>query len=192
MSTPRTIPEALQARTSSPRGLAFLGEEGETQRWTYGELAEVARRAAGAWRDIGVRPGDRVGLLGSTTPDLVAAIFGCWAAGAIAVPLAVPLRLTSTDALAEEVRARAEKAQLTVLAVDDGVRPLVPVEDAAPQIVDLSEVRTRGRDVPFTQVDPNDAALIQFTSGSTAFPKGVALSHRTLISNGEAAQHHVH
>src|SRR5688572_17851133 len=181
MSTPRTIPEALQARTSSPRGLAFLGEEGETQRWTYGELAEVARRAAGAWRDLGVRPGDRVGLLGSTTPDLVAAIFGCWASGAIAVPLAVPLRLTSTDALAEEVRSRADKAQIALLAVDDNVRPLVPVEDAAPRVIDLSEVGTRGRDVAYADVDPDDPALIQFTSGSTARPKGVALSHRTLI-----------
>ena len=191
MSTPRTIPEALEMRASSARGIAFLGEEGETERWTYGELAEVARRAAGAWRDLGVRPGDRVGLLGSTTPELVAAIFGCWASGAIAVPLAVPLRLTSTAALAEEVRSRADKAQSSVLAIDDSVRPLVPVEDAAPRVIDLSEVRTRGRDVAYADVDPNDAALIQFTSGSTARPKGVALSHRTLISNGHAAQEHV-
>ena len=44
---------------------AFLGEEGETERWTYARLAEISQRAAGAWRNLGVAPGDRVGLLGS-------------------------------------------------------------------------------------------------------------------------------
>jgi fatty-acyl-CoA synthase len=189
-SEPLTIAEALEMRTGSPRGIAFLGEEGETQRWTYGDLAEAARRACGALRTLGVAPGDRVGLLGSTSPDLVAAIFGCWASGAIAVPLAVPLRLTSTDALAEEVQSRADRAQIGVLLVDDRIRPLVPLDGINARIVDLSVVRA-GPDTPFGTPAPDDPALIQFTSGSTARPKGVALSHRTLISNGVAARDHV-
>ena len=189
-SEPLTIAEALEMRTGSPRGIAFLGEEGDTQRWTYGDLAEAARRACGALRTLGVAPGDRVGLLGSTSPDLVAAIFGCWASGAIAVPLAVPLRLTSTDALAEEVRSRADKAQIGVLLVDDRIRPLVPLDGIGARIVDLSVVRA-GPETSFGTPAPDDPALIQFTSGSTARPKGVALSHRTLISNGIAARDHV-
>ncbi len=188
--SPATIAEALEMRTSSPRGIAFLGEEGEDARWTFGVLAEAARRAAGAWRGLGVNPGDRVGLLGSTSPDLVAAIFGCWASGVVAVPLAVPLRLTSTEALAEEIRSRADKARISVLAVDDRVRPLVPLDGIEAKIVDLSYLRENGRNVPLATPDPDDAALIQFTSGSTAMPKGVVLSHRTLISNGLAAAEH--
>jgi fatty-acyl-CoA synthase len=187
---PQTIAEALELRTTSPRGIAFLGEEGETARWTYGELAEVTRRACGALRALGVSPGDRVGLLGSTSPDLVAAIFGCWASGAIAVPLAVPLRLTSADALAEEIRSRASKARISVLLVDDRIRPLVPLEGIDADIVDLSRIH-EGPEEPFGSPAPDDAALIQFTSGSTALPKGVALSHRTLITNGIAARDHV-
>jgi fatty-acyl-CoA synthase len=188
---PATISEALAMRATSPRGIAFLGEEGETATWTFGDLAEVAARASGALRDLGVTPGDRVGLLGSTTPDLVAAVFGCWAMGAIAVPLAVPLRLTSTDALAEEVRARAHKARISVLAVDDRIRPLVPLEGVDADIVDMSHVRERGRAIPLGSPAPDDPALIQFTSGSTAFPKGVVLSHRNLVTNGTAVREHV-
>ncbi len=187
---PQTIAEALELRTASPRGIAFLSEEGETARWTYGELAEVARRACGALRALGVSPGDRVGLLGSTSPDLVAAVFGCWASGAIAVPLAVPLRLTSADALAEEISSRASKARISVLLVDDRIRPLVPLEVIDAQIVDLSRIH-EGPEAPFGSPAPDDPALIQFTSGSTALPKGVALSHRTLITNGIAARDHV-
>ena len=187
---PLTIAETLELRSSSPRGIAFLGEEGETARWTYGDLAEAARRAAGAWRDLGVAPGDRVGLLGSTTPDLVAAIFGCWASGIVAVPLAVPLRITSSEALIEEIRSRAEKARISVLAVDPAVRAFLQLDGIAPKVIDLSELRERGRDIPFAQPDPDAPALIQFTSGSTAKPKGVVLSHRTLMSNGFAAAEH--
>jgi fatty-acyl-CoA synthase len=188
-SQPLTIPEVLASRTSSPRGIAFLGEDGETGRWTYGELAEVARSTGGGLRERGVEVGDRVGLLGSTTPDLVAAVFGCWTSGAVAVPLAVPLRLTSLDALAEEIRSRAEKAQISLLAVDDAIAPLVPLDALGVPVVNLSELR--GRQRPFADVDPDSPALIQFTSGSTAKPKGVALSHRTLITNGIAAKDHV-
>jgi fatty-acyl-CoA synthase len=188
---PHTIPEALAIRSTSPRGIAFLGEDGITQAWTYGELGDVARRAAAALHGLGVRSGDRVGLLGSTTPDLVAAIFGCWVSGAIAVPLAVPLRLTSVESLAEEIASRAEKAEISLLAVDDAIRPLVPLDSLSATIVNLTEIRGHGIEVPFADVDPDAPALIQFTSGSTARPKGVALSHRTLITNGLAARDHV-
>lgn len=190
-TTPATIAEALAHRERSPRGIAFLGEEGDALRWTYGDLADAARRAAGALRDLGVAPGDRVGILGSTTPDLVATVFGCWGSGAIAVPLAVPLRLTSPEALVEEVRSRADKAGISVLAADPRVRGLVPVDGIAPRTVGLDELMAAGREVPLADCDPDAPALIQFTSGSTASPKGVALSHRTLISNGHAAAEHV-
>jgi fatty-acyl-CoA synthase len=189
-TAPLTIPETLLLRADSPRGITFLNEDGEYARWTYGELAEVTKRTIGRLIELGVKPGDRVGLLGSTTPDLVAAIYGCWCSGAIAVPLAVPLRITSVEALAEEVRSRAEKAQISLLAVDDNVRPLIPLDAIEAPIVNLSELRD-GPETPFFDVDPDAAALIQFTSGSTAKPKGVALSHRSLIVNGRASADHV-
>lgn len=194
MTQPLTIPGVLEQRADSPRGITFLGEaDGElrdTLHWTYGELGEVVRRTIGGLHEHGVRPGDRVGLLGSTTPDLVAAIYACWCSGAIAVPLAVPLRITSVEALAEEVRARAERAQVSLLAVDDAIRPLVPLDIITVPIAGLGELRD-GPSTDFYHPDPDAPALIQFTSGSTAFPKGVALSHGGLIRNGHAARDHV-
>jgi acyl-CoA synthetase (AMP-forming)/AMP-acid ligase II len=178
-------------RRGSPRGIAFLGEEGETSRWTFGDLAEVAQRAAGALRNLGISPGDRVGLLGSTTPELVAAVFGCWASGVIAVPLAVPLRLTAPEALVEEIGSRAQKADVSLLACDPRVRAFVPLEGIAPRIVDLPELLGDGRAVPFETPAPDDPALIQFTSGSTAQPKGVVLTHRALMTNCFASAEHV-
>jgi fatty-acyl-CoA synthase len=194
MTEPLTIPATLVSRKNSRHGITFLGEsEGqliETLRWTYADLIEVTRRSIGALHQLGVRPGDRVGLLGSTTPDLVAAVYACWCSGVIAVPLAVPLRLTSVEALADEVASRAQRAEISLLAVDDGVRPLIPLDAIDAPIVNMSELRD-GPDTPLADVDPDSPALIQFTSGSTAKPKGVTLSHRALITNGLAARDQV-
>ncbi len=183
----QTIGEALELRRSSPRGITFLGDEGEIERWTWGQVAEVAQRTAGALGNLGLHPGDRVGILGSTSPDLVATIFGCWASGLIAVPLAVPLRITSIESLVEEISSRSTKAGISMLATDPDVRSLIPLDGIAPRLVSLDELVASGHEVPIADCDPHSPALIQFTSGSTASPKGVALSHRTLISNGHAA-----
>lgn len=191
MEAPFTIPEALARRTTSSRGIVFCDSDGESARWSYPELTEIAKRAAGAWRDLGVQPGDRVGLLGSTTPDLVAAAFGCWAAGAVAVPLAVPLRLTSAEALVDEIRTRAEKAGLRVMAMDDRFAAFEEVTKIVERTVTLSELRERGREIELASPDLDDPALIQFTSGSTARPKGVVLTHRNLIGNGRASMDHI-
>lgn len=188
---PSTIPAALERARHSDAGMTFLDSSGEVDHWPYEEVARIARRMAGAWRSLGVRPGDRVGLLGSTTPDLVAAAFGCWAAGAIAVPLAVPLRLSSPESLVEEVRSRAEKAGLETLVVDERFEAFPDVLEIVPTTLTLPQLREREEDVSFARPDPADPALIQFTSGSTARPKGVVLSHRALIGNGLAAQEHV-
>jgi len=187
----RSIAEALEIRKDSSRGITFLDADGEKERWTYGDLANAAHQASGALSDLGIKRGDRVGILGSTTPELVAATFGCWASGAVAVPLAVPLRLTSVDSLVEEIASRAHKAEIALLATDPTVSSIVPLDGIAPRTIGLDELRTRGRDAPYADIEPDEPALIQFTSGSTARPKGVVLSHRTLISNGLAAQQHL-
>ena len=54
---------------------------------TYAELLDAARRAAAMFRDAGVNPGDRVGVMTYNTPAFVIAAFGIWRAGAALVPI---------------------------------------------------------------------------------------------------------
>jgi crotonobetaine/carnitine-CoA ligase len=62
------------------------------QQWRYAEAAMLARRAAGVLGDLGVRPGDRVGLMLGNTPDYLWAWFGCACLGAVVVPINIHLK----------------------------------------------------------------------------------------------------
>ncbi|MFG2520847.1 class I adenylate-forming enzyme family protein [Streptomyces sp. NPDC048527] len=57
------------------------------QRWTYGEFADSARRAATVLREAGLRPGDRLAVMTYNTPAFLFAAFGAWYAGAVLVPV---------------------------------------------------------------------------------------------------------
>jgi O-succinylbenzoic acid--CoA ligase len=115
-------------------------------RLSYWELERAARRAAGQLRARGVAPGDRVALALPPGPEFVAALHGCFLAGAVAVP--VDLRLTGV-----ERERRLAGARILVEAALEGP----PVEDPMPLELDA-------------------IATIMHTSGTTSAPKPVALS----------------
>ncbi|WP_322510706.1 AMP-binding protein, partial [Chloroflexus sp.] len=62
------------------------------QQWRYAEAVELARRAAGIFAELGVRAGDRVGLMLGNSPDYLWAWFGCACLGAVTVPINIHLK----------------------------------------------------------------------------------------------------
>lgn len=166
--------------------LAFLAD-GETEKGsiTYGALDQQARGCAAVLQDRGLR-GERVLLLYPPGLDYVAAFFGCLYAGAVAVPAYPPRRGRSL----ERLRAIARDAQAVAVLAASSVRAMTERDDESwPELRDLAWLTldrdhdasawhgpTPGRD---------DLALLQYTSGSTAAPKGVMLTHRNLLHNCE-------
>ncbi|MFG1881300.1 fatty acyl-AMP ligase [Micromonospora sp. NPDC049102] len=131
--------------------------------------AEVERRArlAAASLSKQVEPGDRVALAFPTDVNFLPALFGCWYAGAVAIP--VPPGPAGNMA-ATHGRA---KVTLTQTAVAEAVQgPKLLIDQALSAEVD--EVVERSAD---------DLALIQYTSGSVGLPKGVLVTHRAYLHN---------
>jgi len=148
----RTLLDVFDATVA--RWGARLAVETASARLTYRELADAADDLAARLRELGIGPGDRVGIrMSSGTADLYVAILAVLRAGAAYVPVDAddpPRRV-------EDVLARASVAAL----IEDG--PAIALREPAV-----------GRDgVP----RPDDDAWIIFTSGSTGAPKGVAVSH---------------
>lgn len=171
------------------RAYTFLADgETETAAVTYGQLDRRARAIAAALADRGVRPGTRGLLLYSPGLDFIAAFFGAIYAGVIAVPCYPPHRLqlarslprlTAIAANADPsvVLCTAEVAALSSWVVD------VPVLQAIPWIATDT---LRDDAIDYWQepnVDPSTVAFLQYTSGSTAAPRGVMVTHGNLLHN---------
>jgi acyl-CoA synthetase (AMP-forming)/AMP-acid ligase II len=185
-----SIVEVLQGRAgATPEEVAFRflvnGEE-EGPQFTYAALDLQARAIAAVVRD-GAEPGDRALLLYEPGLDFIAGFFGCLYAGIIPVP-AYPPRL---DRLAQTWQA------LTAITTDCRPRLALTTGDltaslarglvnlagtAAPaciatDLIDVSHAQ-RWRE---PRLQPHDIAYLQYTSGSTAAPKGVMVTHRNVM-----------
>ncbi|PCC68476.1 amino acid adenylation domain-containing protein [Nannocystis exedens] len=177
------LPTIVQERAREcpdRRAFTFLVDgESEERSWTYGELDRRARAIAAALQAAGAA-GRPVLLVDPPGLGAIAALLGCMAAGAIAVPVAPPDELRSLERLRAIVDdSRAEH----ILSASPEAPGVAALREHTPNMrwVTSRELNGEGWDAP--PIDMERIALIQYTSGSTATPRGVVLTHRNLIHN---------
>ncbi len=142
---------------------------------------------AGVLQSHDIGPGDHVALLGPTTRALVTAIQATWLAGATVIVLPLPLRLGSVEEFVVATRTRMRNADVDLLIVDRELAAFLDPREGDPPTLMLDEL-AHGRaryDTP--KPDPDPLAILQFTSGSTADPRGVMLPDSRLLANVDAA-----
>jgi fatty-acyl-CoA synthase len=149
---------------------------------SYAELDGWLHRVAARYADSGIAVGDRVGVIGSNSLRWCVAALGAIRAGAILVPLNMRL-------VADELADLVEGSEPTLVVVEPG--PLTATMESVAarahpfDLLDLTfvdELRD-GPAVTFRlEVDPAQPAVIVYTSGTTAKPKGVIFSHTTTFN----------
>ena len=200
--TPRTFGSVLAdvaGRQPEAEALVVGGH-----RLTYGRLHEAAGRVASGLARLGIGRGDHVAVCMENGLEWVEVFYGCALIGAVVVPVNTRFKeaelrycLAQSDARALVVSDRFLKIDFIAM-----LRAIEPAIDAAlpgTALPKLRQVIVRGTDVPggtlpFSVLEapagefqaafePSDVALIQYPSGTTAEPKGVMLSHDSMLRN---------
>ena len=179
---------ALLARraTSQPddRAYIFLSDRGaEEAVLTFRQLHEAAQALAAKLTEI-TQPGDRAILVFPPGLEFLVAFFGCLIARVIAVPMMVPRRQSARDSSAGIMANCEPVVALTSPAF--AIRNDLQARFSSGMqwlSVDLRQIERGAADLP--QPEPEAIAFLQYTSGSTSEPKGVAVSHANLIANLE-------
>ena len=181
----QTIPLRISSPDRRDGTVTFIdGDDAHPVRWS--EIDADARSVAVGLAAHGVRPGDHVSLLGPTTRALVTTIEAIWLAGATVVVLPLPMRMSSMEEFVSSTRARILGADSRLLVVDAEMAPFVEPVPGDPPMVTFEELQGDAGAWQAPRTDPDDLAILQFTSGSTSDPKGVMIPHRTLLSNVDA------
>src|SRR5712691_312404 len=174
--TALTLTEVMERRAALTPDAQYFHVYGETV--TYARLWAQSERYAGGFAQACVRPGDRVALIYPTCAEFFYTFFGALRLGAIPVPLYPTL---GVDATASVFNNAGAVAVATIGWFRAGVEESVA---KAPGVRSILEPVDLDVAAPLPRVEPagpDDLAFLQYTSGSTADPRGVMLTHKNVV-----------
>jgi long-chain acyl-CoA synthetase len=172
----RSVVEYLESFLLRGRECAYIQRRGyRAQRWSYRQVAETAFRFARELEKRGIGKGERVLLWGPNSAEWVAVFFGCALRGVIVVPIDEAGAADFAQRVYQQVGGR------LLVGSSEHALPSIPVV----ALEDLPEVLSAHASAPYDAVviGPADVLEIVFTSGTTAEPKGVVITHGNVLGN---------
>src|SRR5258707_11768469 len=182
-----------QAARSAPDRIALIAgvpDPALRRQWTYSELYAEAQRTARALLQR-FKPGERIAVWAQNLPEWIMLEFGAGLAGVVLVTVNPGFRANELEYVLKQSRA----AGVFVATAFRGNPMLETVREVAPRCPELREIicfddwasfiaTGDDRGIALPDVKPTDPVMIQYTSGTTGFPKGALLHHRGLANNG--------
>ncbi|MGE5720841.1 MAG: fatty acyl-AMP ligase [Sphingomonadales bacterium] len=188
-----TLGEALDYAARGRRGLNFHDPRAVLVRpYPFRELREDAVAAACRLIARGAGPGDRIALIAETGPEFAALFFGAVYAGAWPVPLPLPTSFGGRESYVEQLAVQLESCDPRFLFYPAELAGMAGDAAKAVGVTGIDWQSFAGEAapaVPLPRARPDDVAYLQYSSGSTRFPHGVAITHRGLLSNLAAHSH---
>jgi len=181
-----TLGDALDYAALGDKGMNFHDARADLVRaYPYREIAADARAQALRLVAEGVMPGDRVALIAETGPNFAAAFFAAIYAGALPVPLPLPTSFGGRDAYIDQIRVQLRSCEPKLVLSPEGLFAMV-AESAAGICAAHDWSAYFAAQAPATELPTaksTDIAYLQYSSGSTRFPHGVAVTHEALLAN---------
>jgi acyl-coenzyme A synthetase/AMP-(fatty) acid ligase len=152
-----------------------LAHNSSRREWTFGEITHVSSRFAGSLQARGVQKGDIVLTFMGNTPEWVFTLTACWQLGAVAMPC-------NTQLTASDLRKRIDTIGPTLCVVDEPRAYAFPFDAVLASELD-------GEPAPASPHEPEDPALVIFTSGTAGEAKPVRHGQRYLANQRIQAEH---
>ena len=186
-----TLAEGLDYAARGETGVNFFSTRGSLETTLpYHALRAQALALASRLTSTPLRHGDRIGIIAETSPDFLAAFFACQYAGFVPVPLPLSVNFGGKDAYVERLRgmltaagARAAIAGPDLIAI---LREAVAGTEVALTATAAELLSLPASQAPLRRLGPGDVCYIQYSSGSTSFPRGVLVTQAALAANARA------
>jgi len=176
----------MERSPASRLGIVAIDSEANRRDWHFGELIACSAGLSGAFAARGVKRGDVVMTLVGNRVEWVLSLLACWRMGAVALPCSTQLRRA-------DLEHRAAAAHPALCVGEEALLAELPDEVAAMTLAEVAAVldEDRPQETPANvePMDPEDPALIVFTSGTTGEPRGVLHAYRYLFGQQLQAEH---
>ena len=188
-----TLGAALDYAAQGVRGLNFHDARGKLARpYPFAELRADALEQARRLIAAGIQPQDRIALIAETGPEFAAIFFGVIYAGAWPVPLPLPTSFGGAQSYIDQLRVQLESCDPVLLIYPPEIGTMCAEAARLTEVDGVDWAAFSERAAPETvlpQAKSDDIAYLQYSSGSTRFPHGVAITHHALLNNLAAHSH---
>lgn len=184
----RSFAESLDYAAKGKTGFNIYSGKGVLlEKLSYHKLREQSRKIAQAFLNKGLKKGDRVAIVAESDGDFARMFFACQYAGLIAAPMPLPLAFGGKEAYIETLHGMIETAQAQAVIIPDIIgrwsEAIIGDKEFlfAGSPAQIMEEMAEPKDLP--QIDEDAISYLQFSSGSTRFPMGVSITHRSGMAN---------
>ncbi|MCE9903612.1 fatty acyl-AMP ligase [Hafnia paralvei] len=189
-----TLVEALDYAAQGSAGMNFYDRRNQLEAvLEYRDLQSKAIAGARRLLSLNLNKGDRVAIIAETSVGFVEAFFSCQYAGLVAVPLAIPMGVGQRDSYTAKLQGLLASCKpAAIISSNEWLSLINVVNIDSPTIHILSNEDFNAlpeMDIELQLPSPDDIAYLQYTSGSTRFPRGVIITHCEVMANLRAISH---
>ncbi len=191
-----SLSTALDYAAQGKSGINFYSAKGVLlESLPYSDLQQQAIHVAKQLLSLGLKKGDRLAIIAESDSDFSRIFFGCQYAGIIPAPMPLPVAFAGKSSYIDTLRGMISNSSATAVVIPETIQSWTQeIINGFPLLfggspAQLNEIPIQSN-IELPTIQPDDLSYLQFSSGSTRFPIGVAVTQKSCLANAHAIAYH--